>query len=240
MYLFDRECIEGVKEENNNKIFDIGNELYSDGEYQDAIEYYRLSAAMGNVSAVTKIGRCYLEGKGVKRDFSVARAYFKLGVTKGDINSLYRLGDLYISGLGVEKDERKAVEYYVESYNLIKSDGDIEKYPELLFRLGKVFMEGRLLEQNLDMAYQFFVVANHEFENRVEEENDREAAEYIKEIRKYIKALKKEAIDDGNGDVEYVSSFENDYFDDDINFNIDTKDEDDEFLGVNFFGKGSF
>lgn len=265
MYLFDRECIDGVKDENSQKIFYMGEELFSDGEIQDAIEYYRLSAAMGNVNAINKIGMCYFEGKGVKRDFSISRAYFKLGVTKGDVNSLYRLGDFYMDGLGVERDERKAVEYYVESYNIIKSSDDIEKYPELLYRLAKVFMEGKLLEQNLSTAYQFFCVALEEFRTKVERNGDEQAYRYIKSIKKYLKELKKSRQEDDvretmytmdddedeEDDIEEVSNdgspvFENDYFSDepDRKFfddsDFDTENNDNEVFNINFFGKGSF
>ena len=270
MYLFDRECIEGVKEENSQKIFFMGEELFSDGEIQDAIEYYRLSAAMGDVNAINRLGMCYFDGKGVKRDFSISRAYFKLGVTKGNVNSLYRLGDFYMEGLGVERDERKAVEYYVEAYNIIKSSDDIEKYPELLYRLAKVFMEGKLLEQNLSTAYQFFCVALEEFRTKVENNGDEQAYKYIKSIKTYLKELKKSRQDkadkkpkynlDIDEDDDYLkedeeiieneehTTFENDYFTeepgkkyiDDDDDSLDINSNDNGVLNINFFGKGSY
>ena len=251
MFLFDRECIEGVKEENSKKIFYMGEELFSEGDYQEAIEYYRLSAAMGNVDAIYKLGLCYLDGKGSRRDFSIARAYFKLGVTKGNLSCLYRLGDLYMEGLGVERDERKAVEYYVESYNNLKnSSEDVEKYPELLYRIAKVFMEGKLLEQNLRLANQFFCVALEEFRTRVEANGDSESYQYIKSIKKCLRELKKARNEDDVRTARYEEEedeepiYENDYFDDEPNRKyIDNDfedDDDDEPLNINYFGKGSF
>lgn len=170
MELFGTECIDDIKSGNNEMMYEKANMLYNDEEYEDAVEYYRLSAAMGNANAITRIGCCYFDGKGVIRDYAKARVYFKLGVTHGDINSLYKLGDLYIDGLGVKKDERKAIEYYVESYNLVKSQDEIYKYPEVLLRVAKVFMEGKYLEQNYEMARQFLEVAKEGFEEKLDED----------------------------------------------------------------------
>ncbi|MCI8965349.1 MAG: sel1 repeat family protein [Clostridia bacterium] len=212
MSLFDKECIDNVKEDDSKSILELGNRLFNRKEYEEAIEYYRLSSAMGNAEAVTKIGCLYYYGIGVEQDYSIARAYFKIGVLHEDINSLYRLGDLYINGYGVEKDERKGIEYYIEAYNLIKASEDVENYPDILLRLGVVFMEGRLLKQDLNMAENFLEIAKNGYEERMNND-DIFSNKFYKETKKYLSELK-----------EVLNSEENDE-------NIESYDEEDEDIG---------
>lgn len=209
MSLFDKECIDNVKEDDSQSILDLGNRLFNMEEYEEAIEYYRLSSAMGNVEAVTKLGCLYYYGIGVEQDYSIARAYFKLGVLREDINSLYRLGDLYINGYGVEKDERKGIEYYIEAYNLLKASEDVQDYPDILLRLGVVFMEGRLLKQDLNMAENFLEVAKNGYEERMKND-DIFSSKFYKETKKYLNELKEVLNSEKSDDYEDIEEDDDD------------------------------
>ena len=190
MELLDNDDITLVEENKDGALLEKGAKLYSEGNYDLAIEYYRLSAAFGNVIAISNLGFCYYYARGTNRDYTIARAYFELAAKHGEINALYMLGDIYINGYGVKTDEKKGVEFYVDAYNELKSSGDIYNYPDVLFRLGKVFMEGRILEQNLEMAKQFLEVALEGFKERMDMEEDTFASEMLEEVRDCLDEIK--------------------------------------------------
>lgn len=189
MELLDNDDITLVEENKDGALLEKGAKLYSEGNYDLAIEYYRLSAAFGNVIAISNLGFCYYYARGVDRDYTLARAYFELAAKHGEINALYILGDIYINGYGVKIDEKKGVEFYVDAYNELKSSGDIYNYPDVLFRLGKVFMEGRILEQNLEMAKQFLEVAREGFKERMEMVEDSSADELLEEVQECLEEI---------------------------------------------------
>lgn len=190
MELLENEDIALVEENKDGELLAKGAKFYAEGDYDSAIEYYRLSAAFGNVIAISNLGYCYYYARGTSRDYTIARAYFELAAKHGDINSIYKLGDIYINGYGVKIDEKKGVEFYVDAYNELKSSGDIYNYPDVLFRLGKVFMEGRILEQNLEMAKQFLEVALEGFKERMDMEEDTFASEMLEEVRDCLDEIK--------------------------------------------------
>ena len=189
MELLDNDDITLVEENKDGALLEKGAKLYSEGNYDFAIEYYRLSAAFGNVIAISNLGFCYYYARGVDRDYTLARAYFELAAKHGEINALYMLGDIYINGYGVKTDEKKGIEFYVDAYNELKSSGDIYNYPDVLFRLGKVFMEGRILEQNLEMAKQFLEVAREGFKERMEMVEDSSADELLEEVQECLEEI---------------------------------------------------
>ena len=189
MNLLDNDDITLVEENKDGDLLEKGAKLYSEGDYDLAIEYYRLSAAFGNVIAISNLGYCYYYARGVDRDYTLARAYFELAAKHGDINSIYKLGDIYINGYGVKKDEKRGVQCYVDAYNELKSSGDVYNYPDVLLRLGKVFMEGRILEQNLEMAKQFLEVAREGFKERMEMVEDSSADELLEEVQECLEEI---------------------------------------------------
>ena len=189
MNLLDNDDITLVEENKDGDLLEKGAKLYSEGDYDLAIEYYRLSAAFGNVIAISNLGYCYYYARGVDRDYTLARDYFEIAEKHGEINATYMLGDIYINGDGVKKDEKRGVQCYVDAYNELKSSGDIYNYPDVLFRLGKVFMEGKILEQNLEMAKQFLEVAREGFKERMEMVEDSSADELLEEVQECLEEI---------------------------------------------------
>ena len=189
MELLENEDIALVEENKDGELLAKGAKFYAEGDYDSAIEYYRLSAAFGNVIAISNLGYCYYYARGTNRDYTIARAYFELAAKHGDINSIYKLGDIYINGYGVKKDEKRGVQCYVDAYNELKSSGDVYNYPDVLLRLGKVFMEGRILEQNLEMAKQFLEIAREGFKERMEMVEDSSADELLEEVQECLEEI---------------------------------------------------
>lgn len=190
MELLDKEDIKNVEEHKDEELLKKAASLYKQEDYESAIEYYRLAAALGSIIAISNLGYCYYYARGTMRDYTIARAYFELAARHGDINSIYILGDMYMNGEGVEQDEHKGVRHYVDAYNLLKSSGDVYNYPDVLLRLAKIFIEGRLLDRNLEMAANFLEVAREGFKERMDMEEDTAAEELYEEVESCLEEIK--------------------------------------------------
>ena len=66
----------------------------------------------GNVSACNYLGWLYVEGLGVKKNYSKAFKYFKLACNKENGAGCNNLGILYERGLGVKKNYKKALKFF--------------------------------------------------------------------------------------------------------------------------------
>lgn len=150
----------------NNK----GAELYTEERYAEAVEYYRLAAAMGNIQSVSNLGYCYLYGRSMEPDIPRAIAYFRAASACGNIDASYKLGDIYSSDKWGLEDKELSVYYYrlaVESIlgedwcdpSVIKWCGELENYPSLCYALGRELSEGKNMPMDLELAYQFLLHA---------------------------------------------------------------------------------
>ncbi|MFC1813787.1 tetratricopeptide repeat protein, partial [Thermodesulfobacteriota bacterium] len=90
-----------------------------DKDLKAAAQWYRKAAEKGHFRAQNNLGRMYLEGRGVKRDYQKAMAWFGKA-SKGYRYGHFNLGRMYEYGWGVPKDERKADEHF-------RKFGDYEK-----------------------------------------------------------------------------------------------------------------
>lgn len=72
----------------------------------------------GNVEALVKLGRIYLEGMGVEPDYKKAHNYFVKAAKEQNGAAYSYLAYTYANGLGVEKNDEKVVSYYEKAYEL--------------------------------------------------------------------------------------------------------------------------
>ena len=72
-----------------------GASLYNENTYYKSVEYYRLAAAMGEIHSISNLGYCYLYGRDIEANTSLAIAYFTIAAQKGDIDANYKLGDIW-------------------------------------------------------------------------------------------------------------------------------------------------
>ena len=73
-----------------------------------AIQYIRLKAEEGDPVAQVNFGKCFFEGKGVKKDLETAFAWFEKSAKQDCPEGLYMLGLCYYQGWGVSADPTKA------------------------------------------------------------------------------------------------------------------------------------
>ena len=88
---------------------------YGDGVENDvevSRQWYRRSAALGNVQCLKKMGKAYVNGLGVPRDVEKGIAFLEAAASRGDDDAQEDLGLLYYRGEKVAKDSAKARHWF--------------------------------------------------------------------------------------------------------------------------------
>ena len=161
-----------IRGKDSDFLLNKGADKYGN-DYEESIEYYRLSAAMGNPQAISNLGYCYLYGRSIEPNVSLALAYFTIAADLGVIDALYKLGNIYSSDEFVDKDEELEKYYYEKAVDaLLDSYSDYDDYPSLSLAVGKETMEDGLFDTDLDRAYFLLKCAEKGFKKYIDNGDD--------------------------------------------------------------------
>ncbi|MBL25713.1 MAG: hypothetical protein CMM48_17660 [Rhodospirillaceae bacterium] len=72
-------------------------------------------AERGLARGQNNVGRAYMNGRGVNRDYKKAREWFDKAAAQNYMFAFYNIGELYSRGWGEKKDFIKAKEFYLKS-----------------------------------------------------------------------------------------------------------------------------
>ena len=147
-----------------------GAKYYAAQDYGTAIEYYRLAAAMGNTDSVSNLGYCYMYGRSIPKNMSLAMAYFRAAAGRGCIDALYKLGSIYKYGAdGIAPDAELSLYYYLQAKAAIDhAYVPREDYPSLCYSLAQEMMPGGQMMGDLRSAYHYLQDARLGFELELE------------------------------------------------------------------------
>ncbi len=101
--------------------YDLGRGVATD-QPAAAVWYQRSISATGSPAAMVNLGRLYLPGQGVARNYEAARQLFERALAAGDKSARVDLGRLYLNGLGTLESPRRAETLFREA----SADGDAE------------------------------------------------------------------------------------------------------------------
>jgi len=87
-------------------------QVYTLPEQANQFDMPMKQAQSGSVEAQIKLGRAYLEGKGVPKNPSQAFVWYLKAAEQGDAGGQNYLGMMYENGLGVERDYQQALNWY--------------------------------------------------------------------------------------------------------------------------------
>ena len=143
-----------------------GANLYEDDTYSQSVEYYRLAAAMGEVQSISNLGYCYLYGRDIEPNTSIAIGYFTIAANKGNVDAAYKLGDIYSSDKWGVKDKELSNYYYNIAADFVIDDNwrrggtiywatQLQTFPSLCYALAReTFIDGSM-PTDLRVSYQF-------------------------------------------------------------------------------------
>jgi len=120
--------------------------LYKDKQYKEAISIFQ--AYTDEPESEYYLGRSYLYGTGVKKDFDKAFEYAKRSAEGGSASGINLLGVLYIDGLGVEKDELQSLALYKKA----AQKGNVLA----MLNIGKLYELGNVVKKDLEKARSWY------------------------------------------------------------------------------------
>ena len=99
----------------------LGQQYFDDGNYEQAVYWWRQAAKQGYGKASLKLGDCYHDGVGVDRNVTTAAHWYTEAAEQGEREACFKLGTCYETGVGVIKDYQIAVKYYDKGGDLTAS-----------------------------------------------------------------------------------------------------------------------
>jgi len=121
-------------------LLDTGADAYQNGDYETAMMYYKQSAKLGNVTALSNLGYCYYYGRDISVNKEKAKKYWEKAAMLGDIAALYKLGDMYRNG-DLKQDLDYSHALYKRAFNMSLKTDDIYVYPDAYLRMLKYYPE---------------------------------------------------------------------------------------------------
>ena len=89
-----------------------GMEYYDEGNYAEAVKWWRKAAEQGNLYGQYNLGVCYKEGQGVSQDYAEALKWYRKAAEQGHGKAQYQVGYAYATGQEVSQDYAEAVRWY--------------------------------------------------------------------------------------------------------------------------------
>ena len=102
---------------------------------KEAARLFKISADLGDETAMNYLGRCYDEGWGVNKNQSTAVQWYEKAAINGNAYGCRNLAICYQAGYGVEKDDGKAIALYKRVMEIDPKD-NIAPY-----KLGEIYEE---------------------------------------------------------------------------------------------------
>lgn len=166
---------------------------YQNGEevpqdYGRAMEYYLMSAELGNSDSMVKIGNLFYQGFGVNKDYIEASRWFLKAVDKSNSNSMFNLGLLHYHGHGVTINFVKAKEWFQMAADYGNGFG--------MNGLGVLYKNGQGVLQDFNKAKDWFLKAEGKGNGKamynigsLHENGNGVPQDYIKAIQYYYKSV---------------------------------------------------
>lgn len=146
-----------IENGNPDAMNDLGAQYYDgsrgfEQSFDKAVSFYKMAAEKGSRQAQENLGYCFYYGRRGEPDYEKAFHYFALGAFDGHLISLYKIGDMYLNGLYVPKNEKEAFYIFVRCIETMTEEAEGRVAGPVYLRLGRMFLEGIGVSQNLKNA----------------------------------------------------------------------------------------
>ena len=133
--------------------YDDAIKYYEHGDYAGALRELRPLAQQGNLDAQAKLGEMYLQGTGVKQDYTTAMRWLMQAATQGDVAAAESdIGLIYYNGAGVKRDYAEAARWFLKAAE--------QGYADAQIGLGSLYSHGLGVPKDLVKAYMWFQLAS--------------------------------------------------------------------------------
>lgn len=151
------------------RIYEFGTE-FTEPNLKTAFAYYAMRPLKNDGDAICRLGVLALRGAFGEPDGKAAYECFSKSMALGSLNGLVKFIDCYSNGTNVNKDDDFAFEVADSSWpeiyqRFVLTNGkDDSIFAELAYRLGKMYLDGRGVEQNPFFAAKYFLMAQLGYE----------------------------------------------------------------------------
>ena len=128
--------------------------------YKEAFKWYEKAAEKRSPYGLCYLGYCYYHGRDIDVDYEKAYSCFSQAAFFDNPNAMYKLGDMYFYGQFVGEDKNAAFYWYNRAWRRNKN-----KYEKasVAYRLGKCYLHGYGVEQDLFLALKMLQTAEKDF-----------------------------------------------------------------------------
>ena len=121
-------------------VADRCQQLYKNGQYEQAFPVCSEDAEQGDAKAQYYLGKMYANGKGVQQDYAEAVKWYRKAAEQGNGKAQNNLGVAYASGKGVRQDYAEASKWFRK--------GAEQGYANAQYNLGLMYDLGEGVQQN--------------------------------------------------------------------------------------------
>lgn len=141
----------GLRHDVADSMFWLGNYYEAYAEPPDlatAILWYTRASEQGNVKATECLAQAHVDGRGVKKDFVIARAWLEKALQQGSTIAAYALGNMLMAGEGGLRDQARARDLFEIAANA--------GHGGAMFCLGTLYRDGAGVQQDYAIAGMWF------------------------------------------------------------------------------------
>lgn len=96
-------------------LYELGMSFYNDTDYNNAVNYFKQAADLGNIDASYQLGVCYQYGYGVRINYKKSYNYMLVAAENGNKYAQNTVGYYLDNGYGTNKNFKKAFEWFLKS-----------------------------------------------------------------------------------------------------------------------------
>ena len=181
--------MELAEKNDSDAILSLGSMYYQgrgvQQSYKEAVKWYTKLAEKLDPDGLCYLGYCYYYGRDIDIDYEKAYSCFSQSAFLRQANGMFKLGDMYYFGLHVKEDKEAAFYWYNEAEDAATSQ--YEK-ASIAYRLGKCYLYGDGIEQDLSLALRKLQYAERIFFELIDEGDPVEPT--LKKVRKEIDVVR--------------------------------------------------
>ena len=166
---------------------------YDDGNYEEALKWYRLAAGKGYAAAQYMLGYMYLNGIAVEKDEGKGIELIQKAANRGNTQAQLVLGIAYYDGTGVEQNYEEAMKW------LLKAEKKKHRYARFL--VGEAYFYGNGVKRDEAKAIELWTKAARQGDPDAQTS----MGIFFKSRKEYAEAVKwfQMAAEHGNADAQY-------------------------------------
>ena len=140
-----------------------GEYLYCEKNIELAMQLYEKAMKEGSTTAAHSLGIEYRN----KQNFQKAFEFYNKSNASSEFFSELSIGLCYYYGIGTTKDKVKALEIFEKIEIGKNSEYEVD---EANYLIGKIYLEGEIVEQSIDKARQYLELADKDGDHRSAQE----------------------------------------------------------------------